>query len=174
MSFTSLGDSSVDDYRAIYKEGEKIILACYNMSHCGSITDARKELWRRKISKCLLDHPPLCTLPPTEEAFNENCGRTHLQLAIWNSCTEPDPPELDYLKNGWKKVDGSSKLKPVLPPKGAILAPPELLRLIKWMCKSETRACASGKCTCKDAQAACTEFCVCKGENGCHNEHIHK
>jgi membrane-bound lytic murein transglycosylase MltF len=52
MSFTSLGDSSVEDYRAIYKEGERFILACYNMGHCDSITDARKELWRRKISKC--------------------------------------------------------------------------------------------------------------------------
>jgi len=144
------------------------------INHCGSITDARKELWRRKISKCLVDHPPLCTLSHTEEAFNVNCGRIHLQLVIWNSFTDPDLPQIDYLKNWWKKVDE------VLQPEASACSEmncyssTELLRLIKCICKSETRACASDKCTCKDVKAACTEFCVCKDENGCHNEHMPK
>jgi hypothetical protein len=173
MSFPSLGNSSVEDYGEICKEAEAFILACYNMSHCTSITHARQELWRRKMSKCLVDHPPLCALPPTKEAFDENSGRAHLQLAIWHSCTDPDPPNLNYKKLGWMTVEGSSKLKPVLLPKGTIIAPPELLRLTKCSCKSPTRACTSTRCTCKDNGMACTEFCACKGQSGCHNEHNH-
>lgn len=173
LSFPELGNSSVDDYNVIYKEAEAFILACYNMRHCTTITQARQELWKRKMSKCLVDHPPLCTLPPTKEELDQNSGRAHLQLAIWQSCTDPDPPQLKYEDHGWMTVEGSSKLKPVLLPKGTIIAPPQLLDLAKCNCKSLTRACTSTRCGCNEIGKPCTEFCACKAQSGCHNIHTH-
>ena len=34
----------------------------------------------------------LASLPPTNEAFNENVARAHLQVAVWRNALQPDAP----------------------------------------------------------------------------------
>ena len=166
FSFASLGNESicVDDYPSVYKEAEQFVMACYGMSHCKNITIARQEVWQKKMAKCLVDHPQLATLPPTVESFTQNALRGHLQLAIWYSCVVPDPPLMDVLLHGYKRIEGSSNLNPVMLPPGTASAPLELIKLIKCACKSTTRACLSDRCACRsNGRMACTVFCECKG-----------
>lgn len=113
-------------------------------------------------------HPQLCSLPPTEDAFRHNVRRAHFQLAIWRCATKPDPPNLDPLDHGWVKC--AMGMVPIMVTKRTPIAPPELLKLTKCACKSETRACQSSRCSCREMGMACTVFCACKGDTpACHN-----
>ena len=45
---------------------------------------------------CVAGAPKLASLSPTNEAFNENVARAHLQLAVWRNTLQTDPPAIDY------------------------------------------------------------------------------
>ena len=48
------------------------ILACYGQTKCTSLTGARQKMWANKVDKSVAGVPKLASLPPTNEAFNEN------------------------------------------------------------------------------------------------------
>ena len=140
------------------------------MSHCATITQARQEVWHKKMANCIVDHPQLASLPPTDASFKQNVLRSHFQLAIWYGTLKQDPPDMNPLDFGWMNRDNSSRLVPVMVPPGTIMAPPALLKLTKCGCKSKDKACKAGKCSCVNAIMACTLFCACKGHILCHNK----
>ena len=45
--------------------------------------------------------PKLASLPPTNEAFNENIARAHLQVAVWRNALQRDPLVIDPTAFGW-------------------------------------------------------------------------
>ncbi|KAG1683695.1 hypothetical protein GQR58_009834 [Nymphon striatum] len=79
----------------------------------------------------ILTAPKLCALPPTTEAFKENVARVHLQVAIWLHALDQDPPSLEPNEHGWSQEEGSNVHNPITVPADILLAPPELLKLIK-------------------------------------------
>ena len=84
-------------------------------------------------------------LPPSTEAFELNVQRAHIQTAIWEEATKPDPPPLDPIKHGWICDDISKSLVPRTLPAGTCLAPPEILELIRCGVASDN-PCLSAKC----------------------------
>lgn len=74
------GDSSlpVAQYHKLLAEARVFILACYKMSDCASLTEARVKVWQNKMKMNSLEPPKLCSLPPTEAAFTQNPLRDHL------------------------------------------------------------------------------------------------
>ena len=59
----------------------------------------------------------------------------HLQVAIWRHL-EPDPPSLQPTSYGWEQ-DCSNSLMPTTIPEGTLLAPVQLLKLIRCSCESD-------------------------------------
>ena len=60
-------------------------------------------------------------------------------------------------------------LTPTTVADGVILAPDDILKMIKCSCGSTT-PCKSKRCGCHNANMACTSFCACRGGDGCFNE----
>ena len=73
------------------------------------------------------------------------------------------PPILDPLNHEWRKK--GSILHSTYIPDGQLIAPEEVLNLIKCGCKTE---CKSAMCSSNVAGLSCTEFCNCKGNCANH------
>ena len=168
FSLSKVGDitSSVQDALG---QSTPFVLSCYGHPESASLTDARQKIWSRKVSRSLGAAPKLKTLPPTNEAFVENVARAHLQVAIWKQALQRNPPNMDPLTHGWTRRDGSTSLTPTTVADGVILAPYDILKMIKCSCGSTT-PCKSKRCGCHNANMACTSFCACQGGDGCFNE----
>ena len=168
FSLSKVGDitSSVQDALG---QSTPFVLSCYGHPESASLTDARQKIWSRKVSRSLGAAPKLKTLPPTNEAFVENVARAHLQVAIWKQALQRNPPNMDPLTHGWTRRDGSTSLTPTTVADGVIIAPDDILKMIKCSCGSTT-PCKSKRCGCHNANMACTSFCACQGGDGCFNE----
>ena len=59
-------------------------------------------------------------------------------------------------------------LTPTTVPDNVLLAPDDILKMIKCSCDSAT-PCNSRRCGCQNANMACTSFCTCQGGDGCFN-----
>ena len=77
------------------------ILACYGQTKCPSLTGARQKKWANKVGQSVAGAPKLASLPPTNEAFNENVARAHLHVAVWRNALQPDQPAIDPTAFGW-------------------------------------------------------------------------
>ena len=167
-----LGDTSLrmEDYVRLFRQAAAFVLECYSRSGAETLTEARQNAWKSKMAKALTAPPELCTLPPTDESFQQNVLRAHLQMAIWRNATNPDPPDLDPVHHGWHRKDGTLELLPTVVAEGVPLVPDELLALVKCGCKSPTRACTpKSKCKCQTSALLCTLFCACTTNHVCHN-----
>ena len=98
------------------------ILACYGQTKCTSLTGARQKMWANKVGQSVAGAPKLASLPPTNEAFNENVARAHLQMAVWRNALQPDPPAIDPTAFGWSREEGSKTLIPTTLPSDTPLA----------------------------------------------------
>ena len=158
-------DANID---GVIAEATKFIGACYGKNKV-SMSDVRYDVWLSKTgNKKAKKTPKLQALAPTSEAFSENVKRAHFQTCIWKSAMEPDPPNLDPTKFGWRKDKLAKLLTPVTLPADTLLAPASVLQLICCGCASD-QPCASGRCGCYTAQLACTVFCSCFITSNCQN-----
>ena len=156
--------AALDDYLS---QATSFMLACYGYLQCDTLTEARQRAWQLKVGRSLASHPKLVSLPPTSEAFAPNVARAHLQVAIWRHALDAEPPEMAPTDHGWERGTMNS-LAPVTVPEGVLLAPVELLKLIKCTCESGL-PCKSSRCSCSSSSMACTVFCSCQGGNDCYN-----
>ncbi len=62
---------------------------------CTSLTGAHQIMWANKVGQSVAAATKLASLPPTNEAFNENVAGAHLQVAVWGNALQPDPPAID-------------------------------------------------------------------------------
>ena len=169
--FDAFGNSALpmDQYSTLFAEARAFILACYNTLDCASLNVARVQVWKNKMKRKSIEPPKLCSLPPTEAAFQQNALRAHMAVAIWLDCIKIDPPALHPTDHGWFHPEGSAMLFPTIVPQDTPLAPADLLKLIKCGCNSET-PCSTKRCSCKGNGLRCTLFWNCKGEEDCRNK----
>ena len=80
-AITYVGDTS-GILSEITAQATPFILACYGQSKCTSLTGARQKMWANKVGQCVAGAPKLASLPPTNEAFDENVARAHLQVEV--------------------------------------------------------------------------------------------
>ena len=113
--------------------------------------------------------PKLISLPPINEAFNENVARAHLQVADWRNALQPDPPAIDPTGFGWSLEKGSKTIIPTTLPSDTPLAPDDLLKLVRCSYSSET-PCKTQRCGCSSASLVCAVSWACQGGQGCFNE----
>ena len=68
VSFGFFGSSTLplSAYDKMISEAMHFILACYNMSHCQDLTQARQELWKIKMAKCLAGPPSFALFHPLQ------------------------------------------------------------------------------------------------------------
>ena len=167
-TFNHLGDlnSSLDD---VMKEATSFICTCYGSKQKEDLSEARIDLWSKKMGKKnITAAPPLKTIPPTTEAFRENVLRAHIQIAVWRSALMPDPPSFDPSDYGWTREEATKTLTPRTLPQDVALAPPEVLKLLRCGC-STNEPCSSHRCCCNNGHLPCTFFCACHGESNCRN-----
>ena len=165
---TYVGDTS-RIMSEVTAQATPFIVACYGQTKCTSLTGARQKMWANKVGQSVAGAPKLASLPPTNEAFNENVARAHLQVAVWRKALQPDPPAIDPTAFGWSREEGSKTLIPTTLPSDTPLAPDDLLKLVRCSCSSET-PCKTQRCGCSSASLACSVFCGCQGGQGCFNE----
>jgi hypothetical protein len=132
----------------IASQATTFILAYYGQTRSQSLTEACQKVWASKVDRSVSGVPKLASLPPTDQAFNENVARAHLQIAFWRNALQPKPPESVC---GWSRNDGSKSLSPRTLPDDTPLAPAGLLKLIKCSCGSE-HSCKTQRCGCNNAQ----------------------
>ena len=60
----------------ITAQATPFILACYGQTKCTSLTGTRQKMWANKMGQSVAGAPKLTSLPPTNEAFNENVARS--------------------------------------------------------------------------------------------------
>ena len=167
-TFTQLGhlNSSLDD---VMREATSFICACYGSKHKEDLSEARINVWSKKIGKKnITAAPPLKTLPPTTEAFRENVLRAHVQISVWRSAMLPEPPSFDPTDYGWTREENTKTLTPRTLPTDVAVAPPEVLKLLRCGC-STNEPCSSHRCGCYKGRLPCTFFCACLGELNCRN-----
>ena len=162
---TFVGDTS-RILSEVTAQATPFILACYGQSKCTSLTGERQKMWANKVYQSVAGAPKLASLPSTNEAFNENVARAHLQLAVWRNALQPDPPTIDPTAFGWSLAEGSKTLIPTTLPSDTPLASDDSLKLLRCSCSSETpwKIHRSG---CSSASLACSVFCACQGGQGC-------
>ena len=152
-----LGDTmaSVDD---IETEVTKFVASCYGVNTAKNMSDARFQVWLKKMSKPkIISAPELKSLPSTNFAFQEHVLRAHYQTCIWKSASQEGPPPMDPLKYSWKR-DELSKL----------LVPHVEVQMPRCGCATQP-ICSTGRCSCSAAGISCTTFCNCYGELQCNN-----
>jgi hypothetical protein len=131
---------------------------------------AHYQIWLSKLAnKKVTTIPKLKTLSPTSEAFTENVKRAHLQVCIWKTALDEDPPDLDASDFGWIKDESSASLSPVTVSPEIPTAPPGILQMIRCGCSSD-QPCSTGICGCHKGQLTCTVFCACNMDRNCQNQ----
>ena len=142
----------------------KYVASLYGQKDGESLDTMRSVIFTRKIGGKRHVAPKLSSLPPTMAAFKLHCARAHYQTMLWKSAGVLSPSHLDPQEFGWEKK--SSILQPIYLTKGQLIAPMEVLSLIRCGCKT---GCKSAHCSCAKYVLACTEFCACRGDQGCEN-----
>ena len=142
-------------------------MTCYGQAKSNTLTDARKRAWKSKVIRNNSVAPKLESLPPTEEAFEENVKRAHLQASIWRNALRENPPSINVLDFGWEKDMSSSCLLPSTE-KGVNLIPDCIAKIMKCGCTSE-HSCKGSQCSCHKSGLSCSTFCVCEGGMKCCN-----
>ena len=150
------------------KEGTQFLLHCYGQKKVTTLNDARKKMWKYAISKNKSVAPKLESLPPTDEAFLENLKRGHLQVAVWRTSLNANPPQVDIYLYGWGKEGMTKYLIPLPVSPDVCLVPEEIMKVFRCGCASEN-ACKSGNCSCNKSRIPCSSFCECEGGINCKN-----
>lgn len=151
----SLDKVGGDDLNESRQQAKKFIMKCYGFEN-NCFNDARILAWGKKAANSLA--PILCTLPPTDEGFEANFLRAHLQTSIWLSSRNSEPPVMNPINFGWKK--DNNELVPIYTVNSDKLIPIEVMNILKCGCSSES-ACSTKRCKCIKTNSKCSLFCSC-------------
>ena len=162
LDFDLVGDLT-RDFEEVYKLAVKFFSYCYGIKPEEgetSIIPARIAVWHRKLSSSTQANPSLHQIPPTDNSLRANIRRAHYQAAIWRSCRSQHPPNQSPVEFGWYISDDGHMLPRMFDGEPNI-APEYVLKMIKCQCKAEVGRCTKGRCSCKEANMLCTQFCGC-------------
>ena len=73
---------------------------------------SRQKMWANKVGQRVAGASKLTFLPPTNEVFNENVARIHLQVAVWSNALQTTPPAIESKAFRWSLKEGSKTLIP--------------------------------------------------------------
>ena len=113
----------------VIKQATALVVKCYEISDCASMTDCRLKIWTKRVST-RKSTPKLCSLPPTTEAFEQNGLRAHLQVAYWLTSLSGELPALDPLQFGYESDIVNKILLPKYKSAGTPDAPESVLKLV--------------------------------------------
>ena len=152
-------ESEKDD---VLKEGKLFVSKLYGMKDSSSSKN-RLLLWKKKTdsAKLTAKPPALKYLPPTDEALELNLCRGNHQGILWDKCVlGGNLPPIDPELGGWDVDPETGVLKPMMLPNGTIIAPEEVLRIVK--CNCSVSQCRTLVCSCHKSNFPCTPFCSCE------------
>ena len=111
-------------------------LACYGQSEYYFMTETRQKLWTSKVGRSLASPPKLATLPPTNEAFEESVVSPPASSYL-DACSgaRPTITTTNFLWLGTRLFKVYQM--PTTVPEGTLLAPVQLLKLIRCSCESD-------------------------------------
>ena len=92
LSLDSIGNLKTSFHDSM-RDATKFLLICYGQTKSNTLTDARKRTWKSKVIRNNSVAPKLESLPPTEEAFEENAG-------LWRNALSENPPSINVLDFG--------------------------------------------------------------------------
>ena len=160
-SLSLLGDINVP-WPDVIRQATQFAVATYGQKTYHTLCEARSKIWKTKLGNGSSTMPKLCSLPPTDAAFQENLKRAHLQTFLWKNALVLEPQTLDPLDFGWSK-DGNT-LCPTTVPAEIQLVPEYIQKIINCGCSSE-RPCESVRCGCNKAGIRCSVFCACQQQD---------
>lgn len=92
-------------------------------------------------------------------------------MSIWLNSVNNKEMHVDVEVYRWSKSEITGSLTPNTIPDGILIAPEELLKLIKCSCSSIDNKCGNNRCSCHRTSIPCTDFCLCEGNDLCQNEY---
>ena len=121
----------------LVEASEHFFLLLYGQKDALNINHARCKIFEQKKKK-----PSLKALPPTKANLLQHALRAHLQVILWMSANQKNPPEMtiDITKFGWSTKHG---IMPVIAQQ--LIAPEALLDITSCGCRSEGKACSLKK-----------------------------
>ena len=94
-------------------------------------------MWKVKTAKAnIVSAQTFMSLPPTNESFQPNIPRAHLQCCIWKHADEANPHDIYLTRHGWKRDSVNKTLQPTILQANSPVAPDSILQLVKCGCKS--------------------------------------
>ena len=157
-----IGISSADLMQAV----NPFVTALYNQVPGTSMEVARFNLFTKKKS------PKVMALPLTSANLLQHALRAHLQIMLWKAADQQAPPAVSATITdfGWEVRNGI----PVPVMASSDPAPPELVDVIRCLCRAEGKKCSTVSCSCHREHLTCTSYCNCRGEDGCYNPYTQK
>jgi hypothetical protein len=95
-----------------------------------------------------------------ERHSKKNVKRAHIPTAICISALESESSALDPAEYGWERDERVRCMVPVTLPPNVVVAPPEVLDMIKCGCTTDT-PCLTAMCECHRAHFPWPMFCGC-------------
>ena len=80
--------------------------------------------------------PKVASLPPSNEPFNENVARDHIQVAVWRNVLQPIPTGMYPAAAGLSLDDESKTRFPTTLHTDTPIVPYDLLKLVICSCSS--------------------------------------
>ncbi len=147
----------------LLKTATTFFVALYGQPAETSIESARFTLYTRNKKS-----PKVKALPPTSPNLFLHVLRAHLQAMLWKAADQQSPDESTSLTDfGWKIRDDV----PVPAVAERDPAPPQLSDVINCQYKAVAKKCSTGACGCHREHLSCTNYCNCRGHDGCCNPH---
>ena len=87
----------------VVQESTAFIAACYGYEEAATMLDVRFKMWKVKTkpNANIVSAWKLMSLPTTNESFQQNLLRAHLQCCIWKHADEANPPDIDPTMHVW-------------------------------------------------------------------------
>jgi hypothetical protein len=135
--------------------GRQMLAVIYGGKFTDSLNCMRHTLYM-KMCASSTGRPVPERLPPTENAAYFHSLRVHLQVIQWLKLSTDTMTAADPVCWGWTKGEGG--YEPIAMQQEP--APPELLKVIRCTCKSDSRnQCGSNACTCRRNGLTCVSAC---------------
>ena len=165
-----LGDGGAT-HGDLMKTASTFFLALYGQPTETSIESASFTLYTRNRKS-----PKVNSLPPTSPNLSLHVLRAHLQTMLWKAADQQSPPdESMYITDfGWKIRDDDHPESSDIPVPAVAErdpGPPQLSDVINCQCKAVGKKCSTEACGCHREHVSCTNYCKCRGHDGCCNPH---
>ena len=97
----------------VVQESTVFITSCYGYEKLNNVGCSFQDVKSEHSKANIVSAPKLMSLPPTNESFQPNVLRAHLQCCICKH-GEANPPDIDPTMHGWKRDVINKTMTPTL------------------------------------------------------------